>query len=468
MEACSRKLPARAGRLASASVTALLAHAAPISYKFPLPIWLYVLAGGAAVLLSAPAAAFAVKDSTPEERRGADVYPSVRWLGRPLIVVLTLLLIVAFAGGLFSTTDESKEFFENPMTVLTWVDFWIGLGIVSWLVGDVWERVSPLNVAARALDGVLARRSVEPLAYPARLGQWPAVALLLVWSWLELIWGPAKEPRTLALLMLAHIAATLIGCALFGAEAWLGNVELFSVLARTLSRFSPLELRPFVPEEWAAAPVGERTARLRLYGAGLRTDPALPAGGGAFVLAALATVVFDGWSQTDRFGSFQQWFYDRWSYLAVHTGVLQTLSMLAVVVVFVGAYLLITRREAAAYAPTLIPIAAVYFAAHYFAYLLIAGQATLGVIVDPFGHSWNPGGLGEYALWKGIAPAALVWWIEIVLIVGGHASAVFAAHRQALQRTTPSRALRAGAPLVGLMVLYTVAGLWVLAQQLKA
>jgi len=223
-----------------------------------------------------------------------------------------------------------------------------------------------------------------------------------------------------------------------------------------------------VPEEWAAAPVAERTARLRLYGAGLRTDPALPAGGGAFVIAALATVVFDGWSQTDRFGGFQQWFYDRWSYLAVHADVLQTLSMLAVVLVFVGAYLLITRREAATYAPTLIPIAAVYFAAHYFAYLLIAGQATLGVIVDPFGHSWNPGGLGEYAIWRGIAPAALIWWIEIVLIVGGHVSAVFAAHRQALRGTTPSRALRAGAPLVGLMVLYTVAGLWVLAQQLKA
>src|SRR3954465_12091496 len=64
-------------------VTALLAHAAPISYKFPLPIWLYVLAGGAAVLLSAPAAALAVKESAPEERRGRDVYPSVRWLGRP-------------------------------------------------------------------------------------------------------------------------------------------------------------------------------------------------------------------------------------------------------------------------------------------------------------------------------------------------------------------------------------------------
>ena len=82
VQACSRKRPARAGRLASASVTALLAHAAPISYKFPLPIWLYVLAGGAAVLLSAPAAAFAVtRQRDPSERRGADVYPSVRRLG---------------------------------------------------------------------------------------------------------------------------------------------------------------------------------------------------------------------------------------------------------------------------------------------------------------------------------------------------------------------------------------------------
>ena len=351
--------------------------------------------------------------------------------------------------------------------MLTWVDFWVGLGIVSWLVGDVWERVSPLNVAARSLDGVLARRAVQPFGYPARLGQWPGVALLLVWSWLELIWGPAKEPRMLALLLLAYIVATLIGCALFGAEAWLGNVELFSVFARTLSRFSPLELRPFVPEEWASTPADERHARLRPYGAGLRTDPGLPAGGGAFVLAALATVVFDGWSQTDRFGSFQQWFYDRWSYLAVHTGVLQTLSMLAVVSpssahtsdhprrcrcvctdvdsdrsrLFRGALLRVsadrgpghTRRDRRSVRPQL-----------------------------------EPGGLGEYELWKGIAPAALVWWIEIVLIVGGHVAGVFAAHRQALRRTDRRARCGRGAPLVGLMVLYTVAGLWVLAQQLKA
>jgi hypothetical protein len=445
----------------------LLAHAAPINYKFPLPIWLYVTAGGAAVLLSAPAAALAVTESAVVERRGPDVYRYVRRIGPILTVVGIALIVVALAGGLFSTTDESQEFFENPVLVLTWVDLWVGLGIVSWLVGNVWERVSPLNMAGRALDRVLARNGVEPLRYPAWLGQWPAVGLLLVWSWMELIWGPAKEPRPLAAILLVYMLATLVGCAVYGAEAWFGNVELFSVFARTLSRFSPLELRPFSPEDWSATPRSERSARLRPYGAGLRTDPPLPVGGGAFVLAALATVVFDGWSQTDRFGGFQQWFWERWSFLAHHVDVLQTLSMVAVVAIFVAAYLLITRSRAEAFATTLIPIAGVYFAAHYFAYLLIAGQNTPAVIVDPFGHSWNPLGWGVYATTTAVTPAGVVWWIQVLLIVFGHVVAVFAAHRLALRSSTRARALAMQLPLVALMVAYTVAGLWVLAQQIK-
>jgi hypothetical protein len=444
----------------------LLAHAAPITYRFPLPIWLYVVAGGAAVLLSAPAAAVAVRDEPVRERLGLDLYPYVRRLGPVFTVLGTLLVLVALAGGLFSTSAESQEFIENPVDVLTWVDFWVGLGIAAWLVGNVYERVAPLNVAARSLDRALARRGVQPFSYPARLGQWPAVALLLVWSWMELVWAQAKEPRTLALILIAYIVATLVGCAIYGAETWLGNVELFSVLSRTFSRFSPLELRPFVPEEWAVSE--QRSARLRVYGAGLRTDPALPVGGAAFVLTALATVVFDGWSSTDRFATFQEWFWQRWSFLADHVAVLQTVSMIAVVVVFVSSYLLVTRRQARELAVTLIPIAAVYFTAHYFAYLLIAGQATLGVIVDPFGHNWNPFGWGEYPLNTNIVPAGAIWWLQVLVIVWGHVAAVFAAHRLAVRATFPARALLAQAPLVALMVGYTVAGLWVLAQQIRA
>ena len=195
------------------------------------------------------------------------------------------------------------------------------------------------------------------------------------------------------------------------------------------------------------------SARLRLYGAGLRTDPSLPVGGAAFVLTTLATVVYDGWSQTDRFGSFQQWFWDRWSFLATHVSVLQTLSMLAVVAIFVAAYLFVTRREAVMFAPTLIPIAAVYFTAHYFAYLLIAGQATLGVIIDPFGLCVEPPRVGRVRALEGDRPGRRG--------VGGpgHPDRL-GTRRCRVRRASPGAArfdragsaLVAQAPLVGLMV----------------
>src|SRR4051794_14756572 len=153
----------------------LLAHAAPINYKFPLPIWLYVAAGGAAVLLSAPAAALAVTESDVSERRGPDVYRFVCRLGPVLTIIGVALVLIALVGGLLSTTDESQEFFENPVLVLTWVDFWVGLGIFSWLVGNVWERVSPLNVAGRAPGRPLARQRVGPPPLPPWVRQWAPV-----------------------------------------------------------------------------------------------------------------------------------------------------------------------------------------------------------------------------------------------------------------------------------------------------
>jgi hypothetical protein len=126
------------------------------------------------------------------------------------------------------------------------------------------------------------------------------------------------------------------------------------------------------------------------------------------------------------------------------------------------------REAARLFAPTLIPIAAVYFVAHYFTYLLVGGQSTLAVLIDPFGRGWNPGGLGEYGLWLGIVPAVVVWWVQVALIVWGHVEGVIAAHRVELERHPAGRALVTQLPLVLLMVGYTMVGLWVLAQQLSA
>jgi hypothetical protein len=189
----------------------------------------------------------------------------------------------------------------------------------------------------------------------------------------------------------------------------------------------------------------------------------------------LATVVYDGFSQTQRYVDWQSWFVDRSTWLAVHETVLDTLLMVAVVVAFALAFLLVvffvSRLEATSladaarrYAPTLIPIAAVYFASHYFLYLVYASQFTWAAIADPFGREWVP----DATPWTGV-PGALVWYIQVALIVWGHVVAVFEAHRVSLGvHVDARRAVMAQVPLILLMVGYTFTGLWVLGQVLAA
>jgi hypothetical protein len=208
----------------------------------------------------------------------------------------------------------------------------------------------------------------------------------------------------------------------------------------------------------------------------VRREAPLGRGGGTFVVALLATVVYDGFSQTNQYARLEGFFLDRSTWLAIHETLLDTLLMVAIVAAFTLAFLgvvtLVSRLEGASvadaarrYAPTLIPIAAVYFVSHYFLYLIYAGQFTAAAALDPFGREWVA---DVESPWNGV-PGELVWYLQVGLIVWGHVVAVFEAHRVSLHLyEVRRRAALAQAPLVLLMVGYTFAGLWVLGQILAA
>jgi hypothetical protein len=470
-------------------MSSLVAHAVPgIDFRFPIPVWLYALGAGLVVLGTALVALAPARP--PRDEVGRDLYPRIRplRLGAIGLALTTALFVLAVAGGLFG----AQGFFDNPMTVLTWVDFWVGLGIVSALVGNVWDAVSPLSAAGRWLERSFAARGTAVLRYPERLGIWPATVLLLVWTWLELVWPEGREPRTLAVLAIVYVAVQLVGMAAFGTETWLARCELFTVFARTLSRFAPFETfvrRPAgpcragrcgtdgerigCPDCWLAAGSEQRGLRLRPYGSGVHREPSLEVGGGTFVLAALATVVFDGFSQTQPYADVEAWVIERSGWLAAHPSALETLLGLVSVALFAIAFVavcaLVARGEPGdtadvtrRYAPTLVPIAAVYFVSHYFLYLVYAGQVTGAVVLDPLDQGW----FRDYAPWDGV-PGAVVWYLQVALIVWGHVVAVREAHRAGLSvNPEPRTALAAQLPLVLLMVGYTFTGLWVLGQTL--
>jgi hypothetical protein len=84
---------------------------------------------------------------------------------------------------------------------------------------------------------------------------------------------------------------------------------------------------------------------------------------------------------------------------------------------------------------------------------------------DPFGLGWDLFGTTLHRIDIGIIDARTVWLVAVGAIVIGHIVATWLAHETALDIFPDSRAARLSqAPVLVLMVAYTMLSLWILAQ----
>ena len=462
------------------------AHAvAGKSYEFQLPVWLYAVSGGLVVLLSVPMAVAGAERASWTSGRSWTPGATAALAARIARVVLGVAIVVAVVGGLFGDT----RFYANPATVLFWIDLWVGVAVVAALVGNVWDAVSPVNALGRMLEQQLARDGITPRPYPAWLGMWPAIVQLLALAWLELCWTGGSNPQYLAAIIVAYLVVQLGAMALFGAEVWLERGELSTALARVLGRFAPAEMwcRTAEPCQALRCRDGERRGCRPASSTPMRTSAAC----GCAPTARASTVSRRWRRRRVRPGDAG---HGRLRRLLPHHPLHRPDRPDRAVRQLAGRALLHAadaldsgrgdavrdpvrgrlragrpaggRRTAAAvsrYAPTLIPIAAVYFVAHYLVYAVVYAQLTPQVVADPFASGWL-----HYRIFTSV-PGWLVWWIQAGVIVVGHVVAVFEAQRVA-RRAPAGRRLHAAlmhSPITALMVLYTMAGLWVLAQALE-
>jgi hypothetical protein len=474
---------ARATALATLALVAMpgaaSAHAIGMRYDLPLPLAHYLLGAGAAVALSFVVAAWFI-------RRPATTVPSlaIHLPATPLRLMLgivriaavtcfTLLLLAGFLG-------PEGDWDINILPVTVWVVWWVGLAFVSALLGDLWAVLNPLAITARWTAAAWRRLRPDhpwrtrPLL--PRLGAWPAVLLLCAFAWAELVWPSNAVPQCLACAILLYAAITWAGMARFGIATWLRHGDAFAILFGLFARLAPLTAEQ--------RPDGSVRLVLRPWGAGLAEAPPASPSLGAFVILALAHVSFDGIAETpfwyDVAGGAMGLLYRSG---AVHllgftnAGMLvKTLGLLATAILFLLAFRGITRvmaalegrppaAVAAAYVLTLVPIAVAYHLAHYFSYLLIQGQLVMPLLADPFGQGWNLFGWRGRPLDIGVVEARTVWVTAVVAIVTGHVVAVVLAHVAALAHDADRhRAIIGQAPMVVLMVGYTILSLWILSQ----
>lgn len=448
-------------------------HAFGERYDLPAPLGYFLVGAAMAVALSFVVAAVfmrGVARERPVQVFAVPLGPVLQLLRPACRVISVAILCMVVAAGFFGSRNPEM----NLAPVLVWIVWWVGLPLAVACFGNIWSALDPwravfewMNKAARRIG--YANGVSLNLAYPQWLGAWPAVFLLLLFVWIEVIYPNAVVPSHVATMVLAWSAFTLLGMACFGPDVWRRNADVFAVYFATFGRFAPIDAGP-----------GGRSVVLQRPGDGLITPPVESFAMVAFVIAMLATVLFDGLLGTQALAIIHRTVNASLPGLLDERGyVLGTAGLIGVWLLFLGAYLvaclatagLVRGRPAAVvarlFALTLVPIAIAYNVAHYFSYLLVQGQMIIPLLSDPLGLKWNLLGTAHFQLDIGIFDARFTWYLAIVSIVTGHVISIWLAHRLALREYRTSRqAVIASIPLTCLMMIYTAISLLVMADPL--
>ena len=371
-----------------------------------------------------------------------------------------LLFALAIAAALWGSRDPLM----NLAPTLVWICAWVGLSFASALLGNIWPLLDPWRTSFDTLDACV-RKFGRPggLAlgwpWPLWLGVWPALPLLLLWCWLEVVHPLAGTPFKLGIAILLWSAFNFAGMVCFGRERWQDHADMFAVYFALLARLAPLRL--VVDDHGPARPAPGQTA---------------------FVLAMLSTVIFDGLHGGAAWNLFEaalrklapQW-------MDINGYFVGTTALVTVWLVFLGAYLAtrglslalmrpaVSPTAAAALAArlalTLLPIALAYNVAHNFSTLVTQGQTVVQLLSDPFGRQWDLFGSARAYPDIGIVDARLTWFVAVAAIVLGHAASIGWSHRVALAAgVSPRRTALALLPLTVLMVAYTAVSLTLIAE----
>jgi hypothetical protein len=440
-----------------------LGHAFGRPYDLPIPLSFYLGAAGAVVVLSFVIAAVALRWHVPVADPPERITPLPRpmvWICQTACLVLFLLVITAGLLG-------SQKTFKNIAPLTVWVVFWAGQSLVCGFLGDFWPVLNPLatvygwveKLCGRARPGLSLN-----LPLPRWLGAWPAVGLFLGFAWCELLWEGSGHPRDIAVLLIAYSGLTWLSMALFGRSVWLRTGEIFSVAFAQFGCFAPIALRQAN---------GHFQVGWRVFGVGLLRDLPYTASRAAFLVVMLATVTFDGLSETPAWRDLLRALRpDRDNAATVATAGLVLLPVIFTAALAMTMWLcrcLALSRQSlivltGCFVPSLLPIALAYQLAHNLSFLLLGVQYMVPLVSDPFGFGWNIFDTTLYIVDPSLVNAKMLWTVAVVAIVAGHAAAVYLSHVVALRVFDRNLATRSQLPMLVLMVAYTMTSLWILAQ----
>jgi hypothetical protein len=458
----------------------LAGHALVGRQDLPIPAWLF--AWGASLVLIVSFVALSLAWHRPRFER-VDWRPTRAWASRAVVNRVTELLAGALGvfllgvvvwSGLRGTEAPDRNF----SVTFVFITVWLGMALVSVLLGDVFRAFNPWRAIARAVGGlfelIAGQPARPPLRYPERLGRWPAAAGILGFVWLELVYGQGGfqsvglTPHTVAVATLVYTAYTLVAMVLFGSERWLARGEAFAVYFSMFASLGPLEVRE-----------GRLGVRRWLSGASAWVG-AVP-GSVALVLLTIGATTFDGAGEgaladpiNSLYNSLQDAGLGPIAALRVSNSLFMALTLAFVAGLYwAGIYGMHTvragertRRLGSLFAHAFIPIALAYLVAHYFSIFVFQEQAQFSFLLsDPLGDGSDYFGTAGGGIDYAAIGSHTIWYVQVGALIAGHVTALVLGHDRALRIFGDSRlATRSQYWMLALMVGFTSLGLYLLSQ----
>ena len=438
------------------------AHGFGSKIDLPIPGYLYWFGGGAAVIASFAIISLFVRSKAHDDSyrtynlRNVGIVDAL-YRNKSLLnvfkVISVSLLILTILTGVLGSQFPVKNFAPT----FVWVVWWGGFIWLHILFGDSWNFVNPWKNIFE-----LIKFDEKPLRqYPDKLKSWPAFGFFLIFAWIELVYPTPAHPQFLGNMIFVYSIIVLAGMRIFGKDKWLDNCEPFTVFFNFVSSFSATRVT-------SDGKILLRPIASGLLDARYRFDQL------CFLILILSVVSFDGLISTlfwydvigiDAFGGS-----GRYDVIYVNTAgiMVSFLAFFSIFYSFVAISRAITKTDittldlAQKFVPALLPISIVYHLAHYSAYFFLNGQLIIKLISDPFGFGWDIFGTSSYEIVRTI-DFIFLWNYQVVVIVIGHILSVYIAHRISLRVFKDSRkSIMSQAPILLLMVGYTILGLWLL------
>jgi hypothetical protein len=422
----------------------IAAHGVGQVYELPIPLYLYLVGASATVVASFVVRALSPRIPTAPARR--------RVAGERVARLATAILKIVGIAGLTLTVVVGVAARTEGFTLTTllfWVAFVVGMVVLDVLLAGAWDAADPWATleSVYRLDEAPGKRTTPPW--------WIAPLGLYALFWFELVSGVGFEDFFVVIVLIAYslFAFTVRSAA---GDEW-RRVDPFSVLFGFAGRLAPFHLER--DGIYAVNPIDS-----------LDAPTPMPRALFASVFVLLGATTMDNISETVGWTSF----LDSTGLAELPPLLTDSAALAAFGLVFwlpfaaavAGARLDRCAGTARRFGWSLVPIGIAYVLAHNFALILTGVPVILRSLSDPLGRGWNLFGTAS-ALEGYVASPALVWFAEIVVVVGGHILGILGAHRVAARLAGDHRAaVRGQYALTALMSVYTVVTLWLLAQPL--